>query len=223
MERAMSTEDKIRRAQEIYNRRRTNQIKTGTTKVKINEKKDIKLLKKMIIQIVVCLSIYSIFYLIKNNDYIFSDDFISKANEILSYDVNFQEIYSKLMQKIQVEQDTIQEETSTDENTEEINTNMEKTDEDGIGGSEEKNEEEPNEQTSELTQMEQDAIDIKNTISFINPIQGTITSKFGWRSPTTSTVPKYHTGLDIANASGTKIHSATDGDVVLASSTGDYR
>lgn len=100
---------------------------------------------------------------------------------------------------------------------------MEKTDEDGIGGSEEKNEEEPNEQTSELTQMEQDAIDIKNTISFINPIQGTITSKFGWRSPTTSTVPKYHTGLDIANASGTKIHSATDGDVVLASSTGDYR
>lgn len=117
MERAMSTEDKIRRAQEIYNRRRTNQIKTGTTKVKINEKKDIKLLKKMIIQIVVCLSIYSIFYLIKNNDYIFSDDFISKANEILSYDVNFQEIYSKLMQKIQVEQDTIQEETSTDDNT----------------------------------------------------------------------------------------------------------
>ena len=70
--------------------------------------------------------------------------------------------------------------------------------------------------------MEQDAINIKNTINFINPIEGTITSKFGWRSPTTSTVPKYHTGLEIANASGTKIHSATDGDVTLASSKGDY-
>ena len=64
--------------------------------------------------------------------------------------------------------------------------------------------------------------DIKNSISFIKPIEGTITSTFGWRNPTTSTVPKYHTGLDIANVSGTVICSATDGDVVLASSEGDF-
>ena len=75
----------------------------------------------------------------------------------------------------------------------------------------------------EISQMEQDSIDIKNSVSFINPIEGTVTSKFGWRDPTTSTVPKYHTGIDIANLSGTKIRSATDGMVTLASTKGDYR
>ena len=42
------------------------------------------------------------------------------------------------------------------------------------------------------------------------------------REPTTSTVPKNHTGTDIAANTGTKIVSATDGEVVLASEEGDY-
>ena len=81
MERTMSTEDKIKRAEEIYNRRKTNQIKTGTAKVNISDKKDLKLFKKMFIQILVCLAIYTAFYLVKNNNYIFSEDFINKAKE----------------------------------------------------------------------------------------------------------------------------------------------
>ena len=215
MERVMSTEDKIRRAEEIYNRRRTNQLKTRTTKVNINNNKDIKLLKKMIIQIIVCLSIYSLFYLVKNNNYVFSEDFINKAKEVLSYDVNVQEIYSNVIQQFNKKEGKEQLDINTEEQTEN----------NGIGGPEEdkeQNEEENTKPKSEQTQMEQDAIDIKNTISFINPIEGVITSKFGWRTPTTSTVPKYHTGLDIANSSGTIICSATDGDVVLVSSKGDY-
>lgn len=223
MERVMSSEDKIKRAEEIYNRRRTNQIRTGTTKVNISEKKDIKLFKKMIIQIIVCLSIYSVFYLIKNNNYIFSEDFINKAKEVLSYDINFQEEYNKVMLQIENKKNLTQEDL---ENTEENNSNIKNTEENGIGGAKENNEEaneETNEEAKELSEMEQDAISIKSSINFINPIEGTITSKFGWRSPTTNTVPKYHTGLDIANISGTKIHSATDGDVILASSAGDYR
>ncbi len=212
MERTMSTEDKIRRAEEIYNRRRTNSGRIGTTKVNITEKRDIKLFKKMIVQIIVCLAVYSVFYIVKNNNYIFSEDFINKSKEILTYDINFQEIYSKIIETIHTEEDA----------QEVINENTEETEESGIGGAEEKNKEQTNEQTSELTQMEQDAISIKNSISFIKPIEGTITSKFGWRTPTTSTVPKYHTGLDIANVSGTKIYSATEGDVILASSKGDY-
>ena len=69
-----------------------NNIGTATAKVNITEKKDIKLLKKMIIQIIVCLAIYSVFYLVKNNNFIFSVDFINKSKEVLSYDINFRRI-----------------------------------------------------------------------------------------------------------------------------------
>ena len=59
MERTMSVEDKIRRAEEIYAKRQEGNIrKTATVNVSNENKKDIKLLKKMIIQIIVCLVIY---------------------------------------------------------------------------------------------------------------------------------------------------------------------
>ena len=219
MERIMSTEDKIRRAEEIYNRRQINNGRIGTTKVNITEKRDIKLLKKIIIQIIVCLAVYSVFYLVKNNNYIFSEDFINKSKEVLDYDINFQEIYSKIIETIQTEEKT---QEATNENTEGTNIKTEDAEESGIGGGKENNEQETKEPESKLTQMEQDTISINNSISFIKPIEGTITSRFGWRTPTTSTVPKYHTGIDIANVSGTKIYSATEGDVILASSKGDY-
>jgi hypothetical protein len=38
--------------------------------------------------------------------------------------------------------------------------------------------------------MEIDAMDIKNSVSMIKPLDGVITSRFGIRNPTTSTVPK---------------------------------
>ena len=215
VERTMSVEDKIKRAEEIYNKRREG--KNRTTTVNVSSKKDFKLLKKMIIQIIVCLTIYSIFYLVKNNNYIFSEDLINKTKEILSYDVNFGQIYNNAVQSLNsMKSDNTQ-------NVEAENQSTEQQTENGIGGAEEQVEEnQATEQTQELTQMEQDVKNIKNSISFIKPIEGTITSTFGWRNPTTSTVPKYHTGLDIANVSGTVICSATDGDVVLASSEGDF-
>ena len=74
-----------------------------------------------------------------------------------------------------------------------------------------------------ISQEEQDIINIKNTTSFIKPIQGVISSKYGYRDTATGNVPKNHTGTDIAANIGTKIVSATDGEVVLASEEGDYR
>lgn len=214
MERTMSVEDKIRRAEEIYYRRKEQEMPMRETMKKtVKEKKDIKLFKKMIIQMIVCLTIYFIFYLIVNNNYIFSEDFTNKVKEILSQDINFAEIYSFVSTKIneftkqQTEENTQQEESlqNNDEN---------------IGGAEEllTNQEE----APQLTQMEQDANYAKSTISFIKPVNGTISSAFGERNPTTSTVPKNHTGTDIAALTGTKIASATDGTVILASSEGDY-
>ena len=73
-----------------------------------------------------------------------------------------------------------------------------------------------------LSEEEQQILEIKNTTSFIKPITGIISSKYGLRNPTTSTVPKNHTGTDIAANLGTKILSSTDGEVVIASSEGDY-
>ena len=73
-----------------------------------------------------------------------------------------------------------------------------------------------------LSQEDKDINYIKETINFIKPIEGKISSMFGPRNPTTPTVPKNHTGTDIAAETGTKIVSATDGTVVLASSKGDY-
>ena len=75
---------------------------------------------------------------------------------------------------------------------------------------------------TELSQMEQDANYIKSTINFIKPVEGTISSEYGLRNPTTPTVPKNHTGTDIAAVTGTKIVSATDGKVILSSSEGDF-
>ncbi len=245
MERVMSVEDKIRKAEEIYYRRNfgNNEIKEKRF-TEPKGKKDVKLLKKMFMQIIVCLFIYMVFYLIINNNYIFSQDFINKAREILSQDINITEIYSIISNKIneimtpaeqqsepqneqiqteETEQNPQPQEQQEPENIQENNEN--------IGGAEEpvveetpKPEVEANTQEPEnqLTQMEQDANYIKSTISFIKPINGTISSMFGTRNPTTPTVPKNHTGTDIAAVIGTKIVSATNGTVVLTSSKGDF-
>ena len=239
MERTMSMEDKIRRAEEIYYRRRGQAVSSNAENVREvkKEKKDKKLLKKMMTQIIVCLAIYSGFYLIVNNNYIFSEDFTNKAREILSQDINFMEIYSAISNKVTEIYNSLQakpeeqqqEEQQTPEGDVQNNEENIQNNDENIGGAEEilseqptQTEETPQEPVVELSQMEQDANYIKSTVSFIKPISGVISSEYGQRNPTTPTVPKNHTGTDIAASIGTKIVSATDGTVILASSEGDY-
>ena len=224
MDRTISVEEKIRRAEEIYERRRQGINKPiATVNVNNKEKKDIKLLKKMIIQLLICMSIYFVIYTIKNNQYVFSEDFTNKLNEILSYDTNFVQLYNYFKEHVF--------KTIDDEN------NNEQTGQEAIGGAieetngenveDEKNSEnqeaqEKSGETKELSQAEQDIINVKNTTNFIKPIEGIISSKYGRRDSATGTVPKNHTGTDIAANLGTKIKSATDGEVVLSSQEGDY-
>lgn len=225
MEKMMTVEEKVRRAEEIYERRRKNNARPVAT-VNIRDKKDIKLLKKMIIQLLVCISIYLIIYSIQNNNYVFSQDFINKANEILSYDTNFQEIYSKIKSEII---NFIKPKETTD--NQEIDENkQEENNIGGIGGpadatieEEQIQQEIKQEDTQNITQVEQDILTAKNTTTFIKPIEGTISSKYGIREQATGNVPKNHTGTDIVADIGTKIKSATDGEVVLLSEEGDYR
>lgn len=220
----MSVEEKIRRAEEIYERRKQGNRKPIAT-VSVREKKDVKLLKKMIIQILVCVAIYAIIYTIQNSNYIFSEEFLKKVNEVLSYDTNFSQIYENIKNQVMSW----------------IPQKEEQTNQEGIGGAEEitppaettENQEqivqEQNQETNPevqqeqpISQEEQDILNIKNTTSFIKPVEGTVSSPFGQREDATGSVPKNHTGTDIAANMGTKILSATDGEVVLASEEGDY-
>ena len=84
------------------------------------------------------------------------------------------------------------------------------------------NEQQENIQDVQLSQMEEDAKFIKENISLVKPIEAVVSSRYGLRNPTTITVPKNHTGIDLAASTGTKIISATDGTVVLNSSEGDF-
>lgn len=236
MERAISVEEKIRRAEERYERRKQGETRP-VAKVTVNDKKDIKLLRKMIIQILVCVVIYLTVYTIYNNQYVFSKDFINKVNEILSYDTNFMQLYmdgkNVLQQFIKdneevapedsiggSEESLIENETNNEQNNTEEAQEEQVTQENG----EKTNEDSNNEiNVQNLSQEEQDIINIKNTTTFIKPIEGIISSKFGQRESATGSVPKNHTGTDIAADTGTKIKSATEGEVVLCSEEGDYR
>ena len=247
MERTMSVEDRIRRAEEIYYRKmkkENSQIEHIKSNLK-KDKKEKKIVKKMINQILIILTMYCICYLIISNNYVFTEDFKNQIKEILSKNIDLSTIYTyittkcdKTLKNILINDEQKKEETTQEEQKQNLQNN-----EQNIGGGEEKISEQSNlneissenlEQTTESantetnkpavekTQMEIDVQNIKNTVNFIKPIQGIISSKFGERNPTTSTVPKNHTGTDIAANTGTKILSATDGTVILASSEGDY-
>ena len=229
MERTATVEERIRRAEQIYARRQGLENKEITINRNKNkhEKKDIKLLKKMVIQIIICILIAVPIYVIQNHSYPFSDDCINKIKEVLSYDTNFVELYNIGKNKIRdiyksifktketKNQESNQEQKASEhqEQTQEQNENVQN----GIGGATEEKAE-----NAELSQTEQDILKTKETTTFVKPIEGTITSKFGQRDTATGKVPKHHTGTDIAANIGTKIKAATEGEVVLASEEGDY-
>lgn len=193
-------------------------------------------------QIFVFLLIYIVFYTAKNREYIFSEDFRNEVDNFFNEKTKISEWYSNAKgyftdkfnynntektesnSAVQKENNTENPDDSKDniikDNYKSNFNDNSKDDEvnngENIGGAYE------SEELSEQEKMVNDAKEIKSKISFIIPLKGTISSTFGWRNPTTSTVPRYHTGLDIAATEGTKIKSATDGTIILVSSNGDY-
>lgn len=229
MERTLTPDEKIRRAEEIYYRRKMEDRNKTSARVNVAETKpNSGMLKKMILQIVICILIYTIFYMIQNTSYIFSEDVINKTKEILSYDINIPNLYNNAkeylnsvrIEKIDNNEEENSEETNNEENldTENLQEVQENVETENIGGeSVEINEEIP----VELSQMEQDAKNILETKSLIIPLKGTITSRYGLRNPSTPTVPKNHTGIDIAVNEGTVFIASMAGVVEEVSSKGD--
>lgn len=232
MEKAMSIEERIRRAEDIYNRRYGNSYYSSYRGSR-EERKKISFSRRFIKQMIICLLVYAVFYVTANREYFLSNEFRNKAEEFTSQNEILKNTYNYIIGYVDKyfnsnnENDNNQKENKeidsnsqeTNQSNEVIDNNSEKTNESeqNIGGSNEGIEEEP-----QKTQEEIDVEEIKSRINFIVPVEGTISSTFGWRNPTTSTVPKYHTGLDLAAPTGTIIKSATDGVVTMVSNYGDY-
>lgn len=94
MEKTSSVEERIRRAEEIYQKRKSKNVRMSSNTVNIGNSPDFSLFKKTLIKIFCCTILYFLLYFIKNSNYFFSNDVIKKTNEILSYDMNLQEIYN---------------------------------------------------------------------------------------------------------------------------------
>lgn len=238
IERAISADEKLRRAEEIYYRRResSGRQRAKTVNVPVSNRRYV--LKKMIIQIVICLSLYCSYYVIKNFNFIFSKEVVNKTNEILSYDINVQELYGKATDYIEnlpyfkPKKDEVQEEVkenqaevnkeehTNDLPTENLNPETDTTDTEKVSDASLENE--TVEISSNLTQMEIDANDIKQNYSLINPLVGQITSRFGKREQTEPIVSPYHVGIDIAANTGTIIVASLEGNVVASGEIGGY-
>lgn len=259
MEKIISTEERIRRAEEIYQRRRNQGVRLTGNTVNISSKPDVSLFKKMICKIIICIIIYSAFYMIKNSGDLFSQDILNKTKEILSYDMNIKVMYDKtidyfkglninfnVINENEVKKDDnineVNEENDVNENnanennskeqtqngnlqTEGETNNQEENNQDasstlGVGGGSEISSEETSTQ-EQKSQMEIDAQYVKNNYKIALPLKGTITSRFGPRTPS-SIISANHAGIDIGVNEGTKIVSAMDGKVMISSSQGDY-
>lgn len=233
MERTLSHEERLRRAEELYYRKQNAITPVRTTTVNGNPKKNYRLLKKIIIQVFICVLIYGAIYKLQRNTDSFSVDSINYLKGAIAYDINMNKALDDI-KNYMATFNTINDENNIQENNVEENLVSEDVamsntlQEATLAASElvienkEEQEQHVVEEASSVSQMEEDAIYIKNNISFIKPLTGTVTSRFGLRNPTTATVPKYHTGIDIGVPEGTVIVSAMEGTVELVSSIGDY-
>lgn len=142
MEKSISQEERIRRAEEIYSRRRYNNrygeslYRSGETRNRYQpqETRKIKgkMINKMIIQMIVCVIIYTCIYMLQYSNYLFSKDMVDKTKEVLSYDISIENLYNKSnefflnLQKnfnwgVNNEQNDNVNEEAQDQNTEETN------------------------------------------------------------------------------------------------------
>lgn len=93
---------------------------------------------------------------------------------------------------------------------------------DGIGGAEPL-QEKKEEATSSISIMDTDIEEIKSkNINIVLPVNGVVTSRYGVRDEVFSGVDPYHTGIDIANKSGTEVLSATKGSVTKVEYNNKY-
>ena len=121
MERTISQEDRIKRAEEIYYRKKQN-LNSSRATINLNSKKEYKLLKKLVTQIIVCVGIYFIIYGVQANTDSFSVDSIKYIKNTLGYDIDLKKwanegqkylsaLYSQEIKKDELPEETLEEES----------------------------------------------------------------------------------------------------------------
>lgn len=235
MDRVISDEERIRRAEDLVERRKNADLRISGdnfSKEKSNNK-----IRKMLYQILICLIIYCSMFYIKNSNNPRLQFIISNVNKALNYDVDFNGIYSMLEKKIELINDYFKVQTKEDkDNNSNEEENKSKDDTEvkpeehevssvealGIGGASEQIETEPNKNISVDDQMGIDANYIIEKYDLAKPIDTyVVTSEFGSRE-SSEIVSADHKGIDLGAKIGTDIYSALDGTVIEASDYGDY-
>ena len=241
MERTLSQEERIRRAEEIYYRRKLNNsdVRMPSSQVRDKtEKRQFSLYRKMAIQILLCVLIYLVFSLIKEANYLFSENVISKTKEFLSQDINFEVISSRVNEFWQNNKDKFSIFTNNEEqnvnnehntNVENINQNTENNtsqneqannETTGIGGASSTENNQVDENTKK-SQMEIDAEYIKKNFELQLPVKAKVTSAYGKRE-SDEIVSADHSGIDLGVVVGTTVLAAMEGTVTVVSNEGEY-
>lgn len=241
LERTLSQEERIRRAEEIYYRRKLNNsdVRMRSSQVRDKtEKRQFSLYRKMAIQILLCVLIYLVFSLIKEANYLFSENVISKTKEFLSQDINFEVISSRVNEFWQNNKDKFSIFTNNEEqnvnnehntNVENINQNTENNtsqneqannETTGIGGASSTENNQVDENTKK-SQMEIDAEYIKKNFELQLPVKAKVTSAYGKRE-SDEIVSADHSGIDLGVVVGTTVLAAMEGTVTVVSNEGEY-
>lgn len=209
------------------------------------EKRQFSLYRKMAIQILLCVLIYLVFSLIKEANYLFSENVISKTKEFLSQDINFEVISSRVNEFWQNNKDKFSIFTNNEEqnvnneqntNVENINQNTENNEQNtenntsqneqannettGIGGSSSTENNQVDENTKK-SQMEIDAEYIKKNFELQLPVKAKVTSAYGKRE-SDEIVSADHSGIDLGVVVGTTVLAAMEGTVTVVSNEGEY-
>lgn len=215
MERILNDDEKIRRAEEIYYRRNNQNICiSGKRNIK-NHKEKGNFKTRFLLNLLFMFNIAIIIFSIQNKDYIFTKEFLERLNQYnIDLGTKVTEVFSKILAKEEtntiveneVDNSTINESVEDDSESEENISNI-VTNENSI---------------SSLSEMNLDVENLKNAYSFINPVSGAISSRFGARESEYQKVTGYHTGIDIAAEEGTVINASMEGIVTLVSPEGEY-
>ena len=209
MERILSDNEKIRRAEEIYYRRNHKNVSMRTKEVSAPKT---YLGSKILLEMLILVLLATLVFAVKNKDYIFTENFL---NSLASYNINLSKKFEFVKSYFVDSEDS----TEVFINSKEENQSQDTNDE---NKAEETQVQQVQENATTPQSMVTNVESLKNSYHFIKPLEGIISSGFGARESVYQNVNGDHKGIDIASNAGTKIKAAMAGIVTQVSTEGDY-